>query len=123
MAPSLFCRQDVCMDPVVSRPVHRVTTIRPVTLAGVPAHEAGLSERLYLGVLGRYADEHLDYLPGVLVKEKVVPDDWTVESCWLWLFRVSAGMYALAVTVDLRGDYRDVISALNRCMALDLPIN
>lgn len=111
------------MDSVVSRPVHRVTTIRPVTLAGEPRDEAPLSEKLYLGVLGRYADEHLDYLPGVLVKEKVVPDDWVVESCWLWLFRVSAGVYALVVTVDLRGDHRDVISALDRCMALNLRVN
>src|SRR5689334_1772494 len=111
------------MDPVVSRSVHRVTTIRPVVLVRESVPEVGLSERLYLGVLGRYAEEHLDYLPGVLAKEKVVPDGWEVECCWLWLFRVSAGVHALAVTVDLRGDYRDVIAALDRCMAMDLTIN
>jgi hypothetical protein len=115
-------------DPVVRRPVHRLSTIVSTTVETAdPLRAQGRppSEFLRLGRLERFYLASVQQLPRVLAVVDLEPDSLTfqrgrsspatVRRARLWLFDVQAGPIVAVLSVDVECGPKDLIPFMEDC--------
>lgn len=109
------------MDPFVDRTCHRVTLIRPILITGAAELDfLPFRQEFKLGRLNRYAELVDELLPQVTrpyqcdgIEVLNLSTSASIAAGRLRVADVGGGIFLALFTLDVEGDYRDLIAVLN----------